>query len=130
MPNGYDLVLQLTSGALGESDLRRNLRDFAHELGWRPSYNLVEHAFVGSFANAHLVVEHGLEPDAVITFLDKSTRLADLQVSDHNRLMEISYNNLADWHLYVEPETVTYCFNRTQPQDPTTYNRKTTDFKV
>ena len=115
MANGYDLAISLTSEQLSEPERHRVLRDFAYELGWRPSYYLVESSLVGRFANAHLIVEHGLQPSAVITFLDKAYRLTDLQLADQHRLLEISYNNLVDWHLYIEPDQVTFCFNRKQP---------------
>jgi len=115
LANAYDSVISLTSETLSETERHRILRDFAYELGWRPSYYLVEPPLVDRFANAHLVVEHGLQPSAVITFLNKSYRLADLQLTDQNRLLGISYNNLVDWQLYVEPDEVTFCFNRKQP---------------
>lgn len=115
LANGYDFVIGLTGETLSDLERRRMLRDFAYELGWRPSYYLVEPPLVGRFANAHLVVEHGLQPSAVITFLNRLYHLSDLQLTDQNRLLGISYNNLVDWQLYVEPEQVTFCFNRKKP---------------
>jgi methylase of polypeptide subunit release factors len=91
------------------------LRDFANDMGWRPSYYLIEPPLTSQYANAHLVVEHGLQPSAVITFLDKSHRLADIRLPDLHQLLSISYNNLVDWHLYVEPDEITFCFNRKKP---------------
>lgn len=115
MPNTYDIVISLTSEKLPASERLRMLRDFAYEMGWRPSYYLIEPPLVGEFANAHLVVEHGLQPSAVITFLNKSYRLSDIQLTDQYRLLSISYNNLVDWHLYIEPQEITFCFNRKKP---------------
>jgi len=115
LPNTYDIVISLTSEKLPDSERLRMLRDFAYEMGWRPSYYLIEPPLVGEFANAHLVVEHGLQPSAVITFLNKPYRLSDIQLTDQYRLLSISYNNLVDWHLYIEPEEITFCFNRKKP---------------
>lgn len=116
MSRAYDLVIGLTCSTVpSQGELRRLLRDFADELGWRPSYHVTEGPFVTRRANAHLMVEHGLEPSAVITFLNQTTRLSDLDSRELNSLMALSYNNLADWHLYVERERVTYCFNRAEP---------------
>ncbi len=115
MPNVYDLVVNLTSEKLPESERLRMLGDFASKMGWRPSYYLIELPLAGEFANAHLVVEHGLQPSAVITFLDKAYSFTDIQLSDQNRLLSISYNNLVDWQLYVERDKVTYCYNRKKP---------------
>lgn len=126
MTEAYDLVRSLTSsvGAVSENDRRIMLRDFSNELGWRPSYHLVEGPFVGEIANAHLIVEHGLEPCAVITFLNERRGLSNLGSGELNRLMAIPYNNLVDWHLYVEPEKVTFCFNRAT--DPVVERREIT----
>ena len=115
MSRAYDLVTNLTSStALPLGERQRQLRDFSEELGWRPSYHIIEGPFVTAKANAHLVVEHGLEPAAVITFLNEATRFSELGTSEVNSLMGLSYNNLADWHLYVERERVTFCFNRAE----------------
>lgn len=115
MPSAYDLVANLTSGTLSELEYHRILRDFSHELGWRPSYQLTERRFLNGIANAHLIVEHGLETSAVITFLNRSIRFSDLESRGINDLLAISYNNLVDWHLCVEPDKVIFCFNRTDP---------------
>ena len=115
MATAYEIVQQLTTRELPTADRTRGLRDFARELGWRPSYYLVDRPYANGVANAHLIVEHGLEPSAVITFLDRSRRLHDLQAIERNRLFQISYNNLVDWHLYVESDHVSICYNRTDP---------------
>lgn len=115
MRDAYDLVLDITSHELPQGEMHRALRDFSRELGWRPSYYIVEAPFVDETAKAHLVVEHGLEPSAVITFLGTARPFSAIQLSEQNRLLEISYNNLADWHLCVEPTQVSFCYNRTRP---------------
>lgn len=115
MLNVYDLVLDITSRDLPKAELNRALSDFSQELGWRPSYHLIEPPFVNDIAKAHLVVEHGLEPSAVITFLSSSSPFSEIQLTDKYHLLEISYNNLVDWHLYVECDKVSFCFNRIRP---------------
>ena len=115
MPSAYDIVVGLTVEKHNGAERLRMLRDFAQEMGWRPSYYIIETPVLGDFSNAHLVVEHGLQPSAVITFLSDPHRLADIQLTDQYRLLGISYNNLVDWHLYVEPNEITFCFNRLKP---------------
>ena len=115
MQNVYDLVTDLTTRDLSQAELHRALNDFSLQLGWRPSYHLIEPPLIGDYSKAHLVVEHGLEPAAVITFLDRSSPFSDLQLTDQYRILEISYNNLVDWHLCVEYDKVSFCFNRTRP---------------
>src|SRR4029079_880272 len=57
----------------------------------------------------------GLQASAVITFLDQSARASDLQSEDQYRFLSISYNNLVDWYLYVEVDSVSYFNNRFTP---------------
>ena len=85
MKNAYELVIDLTSASMPEADMRRALRDFSYELGWRPSYHVVEAPFVGDIARARLIVEHGLEPAAVLTFLNRSSPFDGLQRSEQYR---------------------------------------------
>jgi len=120
MRNQYDVVVQLTSNFFSKTDHSRMLNDFAYELGWHPSDRLYDSTLV-DFANAHLIVEHGLENTAVITFLRSPRRFSDLNSAEKNRLLTISYNNLVDWHIYIETEEVTFVFNRTDP--PTTVEK-------
>ncbi|MEK6409844.1 MAG: N-6 DNA methylase [Acidobacteriota bacterium] len=108
----YDIVKELTSSALPETDRIRTLNDFAYHFGWAPS-NSLDTSSVSEFANAHLVVEHGLENTAVITFL--RNRFSELGLEQRQRLLNISYNNLVDWHIQVEPDQVIYVFNRAYP---------------
>lgn len=114
MQNQYDLVKQLTSSPLDDVARRRGLNDFAHELGWRPSDQFFDPE-VSGFSNAHLMVEHGLENAAVISFLDCRNRFSDLSTSHRQQLLRISYNNLVEWHISIHPDEVTFVFNRTDP---------------
>lgn len=114
MANQYNIVVELTSRGISDTDRHRILNDFAYELGWQPSDRLGG-LTVGDFANAHLVVEHGLVNTAIITFLRAPRRFSDLGRAEMRRLLTISYNNLVDWHIQVEAGEVTVVFNRTDP---------------
>lgn len=114
MLSEYEIVIELTSQMLSDTDRSRMLNDFAYELGWQPSDRL-SGMTVDDFANAHLVVEHGLENTAIITFLRAPRRFSDLDHAEKRRLLTISYNNLVDWHIQVDTDRVTFVFNRTEP---------------
>jgi len=114
MINYYDLVKSLTSQILPDGERARILNDFAYELGWQPS-DYLDDPKVSGFANAHLLVEHGLENTAVISFLKSPRRYSDLNYTERELLLGISYNNLVDWHINIEPGEVTFVFNRTKP---------------
>jgi methylase of polypeptide subunit release factors len=64
---------------------------------------------------AHLLVEHGLEHTAVITFFRQHQRYVDLSMSEKHRLLSISYNNLVDWHIQVQFDEILFVFNRSDP---------------
>jgi type I restriction-modification system DNA methylase subunit len=112
MRNHYEIVLRLATQPVTEQERGRMLNDFAYELGWHPSDRL-DVSTATPFAAAHLVVEHGLENTAVITFLNR--RYADLNYSERRQLLSVSYNNLVDWHVHVDTDSVSFVFNRTDP---------------
>ncbi|MBE9152044.1 N-6 DNA methylase [Coleofasciculus sp. LEGE 07092] len=107
----YQTVMQLTSAASGllPIDHPRILNDFAYSFGWTPSDSL-DIPSTRNFANAHLIVEHGLENQAVITFLQRPYK--DINYEEKRQLLGISYNNLVDWHIQIEPDKILYVFNR------------------
>jgi hypothetical protein len=92
---------------------RKILNDFAYNFEWTPSDSL-DIPSTNNFANAHLIVEHGLEHQAVITFLKRP--YADLNYTQKKNILGISYNNLLDWHIQVESERIIYIFNRCSPE--------------
>ena len=114
MQNLYDIVVQLTSQAFSSIERPRMLNDFAYELGWHPSDHL-DVPILSHLANAHLMIEHGLENTAVITFLRTPQRFSELGYADRRHLLTISYNNLVDWHIQVQSDEVVFVFNRTDP---------------
>jgi Eco57I restriction-modification methylase len=116
MIDHYQIVQQLTMQVWPEPDQHRKLNDFAFELGWRPSDQLqLPHA--QGFATAHLIVEHGLQNTAVITFLKTPFRFPELDLLQRKILVGASYNNLIDWHINIDHTGVTYVYNRFTPPD-------------
>jgi methylase of polypeptide subunit release factors len=115
--NEYDIVLQLTSRDLSDLERSRMLNDFAYGLGWQPS-DRFGGLGVSDLARAHLVVEHGLQNTAVITFLREPRTYAELDRGARRRLLAISYNNLVDWHIHVAADRVAFVFNLLDPPEP------------
>lgn len=104
----FDAILGLTSNE-ASSDKSSMVRTFANELGWTPSYDLFP-SHLEAYANIHLVVEHGLENSAVLTFLKKPFNT--LEEKERRALLNISYNNLVDWHIHIDREKATFTHNR------------------
>ncbi len=109
------LVRDLIDQPLRGSDALAALRRFASEFGWRPSDQMDRYSGTEAFSNGHLVVEHGFDRTAVISFLRAETPYSDLLLSDRRTLLELSYNNLVDWHLLPERSGMRVVFNRTDP---------------
>jgi type I restriction-modification system DNA methylase subunit len=110
MANEFELIYRLTTGNPSKAEMSRWLRDFAQQLGWEPSDRLEPAVDMQDVTNGHLVVEQGLEESAVITFL--KSPVASLQPAQITKLLSISYNNLIDWHIYVEADKVTFAYVR------------------
>jgi len=88
------------------------LNDFSYHFGWTPSDRL-EVPITNNTSNAHLVVEHGFENQAVISFLKKPHH--ELSSEEQRELLSISYNNLVDWHIQIQSDEVVFTFNRCYP---------------
>ncbi len=116
MTDHYGLVQLLTAGAQSPSDQARRVNDFAVEMGWRPS-DLLQLPDASEFSTAHLIVEHGLENTAVISFLRQPYRHSSLSSSQQRCLLNASYNNLVDWHINVDLDDATFVYNRYRPPD-------------
>ncbi len=108
------IIENLTRGTTGLTNRRVVLLEFARINGWRPS-DTEDYPLVSDLANAHLVVEHGLDNSIVISFLKSGTPYSHLERSDKLRLLALSYNNLVDWHFFPDSEGVQWAFNRTNP---------------
>ena len=105
----YDTVIGLTTNAPTSIEKSTLVQSFARELGWTPSYSL--YPFLEEdIVNIHLVVEHGLENSAVLSFL----KVPFDTLNEYNRklLLNLSYNNLVDWHIHIDKTKVTYVYNR------------------
>jgi len=112
---GAKLVRDLTDQPIQGTEALDALRRFASEFGWRPSDQLDRYRGTERFCNGHLVVEHGFDRTAVISFLRTDTPYVDLAMSERRALLELSYNNLVDWHLLPEWAGMRVVFNRTDP---------------
>jgi len=80
--------------------------EFAKSLGWSPSY-FIEPSSVEK-SNGYLVVEHGLQNSAIISFL--KGRNEDLTLIEEENLLALSYNNLVNWHITIDSRYINYYF--------------------
>lgn len=113
--SSQEIIYSLTSQSLGSNERAIMLRRFAEINGWRPSDEILEYPGTELIANGHLIVEHGLEISAVITFLKSNVHFPGLSENDQLHLLSISYNNLAEWHFFPDPHGLTLAFNRKEP---------------
>lgn len=115
MPSISDIISGLTSvNSSNTFDKQSLVNQFSDELGWMPSYSMTP-SKEKDYVSTHLIVEHGLENSAVITFLTKP--YYDLNAHQRNDLLNISYNNLVDWHIHVEKNSILYINNRVKSSD-------------
>jgi type I restriction-modification system DNA methylase subunit len=119
----YELIQQLTSEPVSPVENRRRLNDFAVELGWRPSDQLALRG-AEEFTSGHLVVEHGLQNSAVISFLRRPVRYPDLNSYQQKILLNASYNNLIDWHIAVDYDGASFVYNRAAPPNFFSHRRQ------
>jgi len=112
MQKTYEIIMRLTDPDLPPSQRREALKKFADENEWLPSDEIDEYPGTETFANGHLVVEHGLDNTAVITFLKRDQAFSRLNDEEKIRLLSISYNNLVEWHLFPDLNGVARVFNR------------------
>lgn len=100
--------------------IHRQLELFAKSLGWYPSDIVEENS--GIPCTGHLIVEHGLDNAAVISFIDRKFTFHDLVQKDKNEILKVSYNNLVDIHITVDKSTVTAIHNRLEFSKQEIYN--------
>jgi hypothetical protein len=111
----FETVSRLTSGAqMPHPELI--LQDFSQGSGWHPSYS--HQTPNSSVARTHLLVEHGLQNTAVLSFLHNGRTYESLDSDSRSRLLSLSYNNLVDWHLAIERDRVHYLYNRSEKNVP------------
>ncbi len=112
MGKSYEIIVRLTNPDLPASQRREALKRFADENEWLPSDEIDEYPGTEQYANGHLVVEHGLENTAVITFLKRNQPFSQLDYQQKLRLLSISYNNLVEWHSFPDERGLTLVYNR------------------
>ena len=105
MNNIAEIHSQLTSN-IGIHDSKHLVLEFANKLGWSPSY-FIEPSSVEK-SNGYLVVEHGLQNSAIISFLKE--RNEDLTLVEEENLLSLSYNNLVNWHITIDSRYINYYF--------------------
>lgn len=117
MRTPIETIIELTAPSFPTSQRRAALKEFAQIGGWRPSDEIEEYPGTEKLANGHLLIEHGLENSAVITFLKDTNPFEILSIEDKLQLISISYNNLVDWHLFPHRNGVTRVYNLKDPLD-------------
>ncbi len=84
------LVHGLTDPRTTLQERRELASSFSREFGWRPN-DFIEDQ--GDLTTANLVVEHGLNSAAVLSFLPDGRGLQQLRIDEQKRLLGISYNS-------------------------------------
>ena len=106
MENTISLLHSKLTSKFESSKTKKLVLNFAKELGWNPSYFIP--ASKTEKSNGYLVIEHGLQNSAIISFL--KVRNEDLTKIEEENLLSLSYNNLVDWHITVDERYVNYYY--------------------
>ena len=123
-----DLVYALTDQSIPDAKRRDLTQEFSYEFGWRPN-DFIETD--SPLSTVSIVVEHGLDNAAVLSFLPSHRRLRDIQIDERRSIVGVSYNTLVDWHVWIDRESVEYTYNRKVPLYPTTeYRFDHTDYST
>ena len=112
MSSAFEMVRSLTDRNTSPTAKRELATQFSRAFGWRPNDFIDAES---SFTTASLVVEHGLDNAAVLSFMPAGIRLPDLQVDERRSILGLSYNSLVDWHVWIDRESIGYVYNRTNP---------------
>jgi methylase of polypeptide subunit release factors len=100
-----DIHNRLTSD-ISIEESKHLVLEFARELGWSPSYFIKPSKIEKS--NGYLVVEHGLQNSAILSFLKE--RNEDLTLIEEETLLSLSYNNLVSWHITIDSRYINYYY--------------------
>ena len=116
MPTGIELVHALTDPALPINEKRRNAASFSRQFGWRPNdvFDVPT-----ALPTVNLVVEHGLENAAMLSFIPADHNLRDIRPEERRNILGLSYNSLVDWHLCIDRDSVQCFYNRLTDPVPT-----------
>jgi hypothetical protein len=98
--SAYSELLRIVDPATALNQRAVAMRTFAEDLDWVPSYEITENT-AQEIITGHLIVEHGLENAAAITFLKSPSRSIDLRPDYVRSILSLSYNNLLEWHLII-----------------------------
>ena len=98
MRSALDLVYALTDQDISIGQRRDLTKEFSYEFGWRPN-DFIETR--STLSTGSLVVEHGLDNAAVLSFLPGERRLRGVQAEERRSIVGLSYNSLVDWHVLV-----------------------------
>jgi hypothetical protein len=98
--SAYSELLRIVDPATALNQRAVAMRTFAEDLDWIPSYEITENT-AQDIVTGHLIVEHGLENAAAITFLKSPARSTDLRADYLKAILSVSYNNLLEWHLII-----------------------------
>ena len=120
MGSNLDLVHSLTDLSTPRNERRELATTFSRAFGWRPNDFIDAES---ELTTASLVVEHGLDSAAVLSFLPGEGALRRLRVEERRRLLGISYNSLVDWHVWIDRDSVECFYNRTDPPSQTYAHR-------
>jgi hypothetical protein len=114
MASAYEELLRIVDSNTAPDRKVVAMRGFAEELQWTPSYEF-QASFGIEAAGDHLIVEHGLDNSAIISFLKSPYRASDLTQLHLRSLLGISYNNLVEWHLFVSQTDIRRINNLADP---------------
>lgn len=110
VPSPYADLLRIADAATAADQRTMAMRSFAKELDWVPSYEVPGKFGVDTIVG-HMIVEHGLENAAAISFLRTQARSTELRPDQLRSLLTVSYNNLIEWHLFISPNDARWVNN-------------------
>ena len=120
MGSNLDLIHSLTDLSTPANEMRELATTFSRTFGWRPNDFIDAES---ELTTASLVVEHGLDSAAVLSFLPGEGALRRLRGEERRRLLGISYNSLVDWHVWIDRDSIECFYNRTDPPSQTYAHR-------
>ena len=116
MPAAIEMVWALTDPTLSINDKRWNAASFSRQFGWRPNdvFDVPT-----ALPTVNLVVEHGLENAAMLSFLPAHHKLDEIREEERRHILGLSYNSLVDWHVCIDIDSVQCFYNRVTDPIPT-----------
>ncbi|MDP8209155.1 MAG: N-6 DNA methylase [Candidatus Electryonea clarkiae] len=114
MHEDFNTVRELTQPIESFETFKNMTRQFAKAFDWRPS-DFIESQPNDNESNGHLLIEHGLECSALITFMKRGSSFNHLSYNNQNSFLSFSYNNLVDWHLFFDENGLITINNRVKP---------------